>query len=188
MKYLHPILAAISCVVIGYTVDLSSWLEMKDGLLAFLGLISAALLQLIPVTTNFLTSEELTPAEAEELTRSLGRQQNFWVGMFAVNGLTVATIVVAAIVKTRLIWEIPGFGVLDMSPVFSGVIGGLLVFLGLRLVPVLGGVLSLQNLRSRLVIDAAKRRAADKAEKIQRDMAPPADLTPPDYGKIIRPH
>lgn len=188
MKYLHPVLAAISCVAIGYAVDLSSWLDMKDGLLAFLGLISAALLQLIPVTTNFLASEELTPAEAEELTRSLKRQQNFWVGMFAVNVSTVATIVVAAIVKARLIWEIPRVGLVDMSPVFSAIIGGLLVFLVLRLVSVLGGVLSLQNLRSRLVIDAAKRRAANKAEEIQREMTPPADITQSGYGQIIRPH
>lgn len=189
MKYSHPIIALSIGVASGYMVELSVWIGMRDGLIAFLGLLSAALLQLIPVTTNFLAGDELTPDEAERLSRALQRQQNFWVGMLAVNVITVVVLVLGTLLKNVLVVQIPRVGAIDLSVILSGLTGGLLAFVLLRLTSVLGGVLSLQRLRASLVMAAAKRRAARKAEEIQSQMSPLPDMVPADYGRIIsRPH
>ncbi|MGS1116856.1 hypothetical protein [Castellaniella sp. UC4442_H9] len=160
---------------------------MRDGLIAFLGLTSAALLQLIPVTTNFLSGDELTVVEADKLSSALQRQQNFWVGMLAVNVITVTVLVLATLLEKALVVQIPHLGEVDFSVVFSGLVGGLLAFILMRLISVLEGVLSLQRIRTSLVIDAAKRRAARKAEEIQRQLAAPVNIVPSDYGRVIRP-
>ncbi|KAA1283888.1 hypothetical protein [Alcaligenes faecalis] len=187
MKYAHPIIALLICVASGYAVDLSAWLGMRDGLIAFLGLISAALLQLIPVTTNFLAGDELTPDEAGKLSEALQRQQNFWVGMLAVNVLTVVTLVLSTLMQSVLIVHVERLGIINFSFVFSGLIGGLLAFVLLRLVSLLGGVLSLQRLRTSLVMAAANRRAAIKAEEIQRQLTPSPHMVPSEYGRVIQP-
>ncbi|WP_341667343.1 hypothetical protein [Alcaligenes sp. SDU_A2] len=187
MKYLHLFIVLSISVASGYLVDLSVWLGMRDGLIAFLGLISAALLQLIPVTTNFLSGDDLTPDEADRLSRALQRQQSFWVGMLAVNVLTVVALVLGTLLKNALVFQFPRVGTIDFSFVFSGLISGLLGFVLIRLISVLGGVLSLQRLRTALVMAAAKRRAAQKAEEIQKKMSPPADIVPTTYGQIIPP-
>lgn len=187
MRYSHLIIALMVCVASGYAVELGVWLEMRDGLIAFLGLISAALLQLIPVTTNFLVNDEITPEEAGRLSRALERQQNFWVGMLAVNVLTVVTLVLGTLFKNSLVVNFPRIGVVDLSFIVSGLIGALLAFVLMRLLSVLGGVLSLQKLRAALVMDASKRRAARRAEEFERKLSPPPDMTPSDYGRVISP-
>lgn len=186
MKYSHIYISLIAGAASGYAVDLSVWLLMRDGLIAFMGLISAALLQLIPVTTNFLANDELTPDEARSFSGALREQQNFWVGMLSVSVTTVIVLVLSTILNPAIA-NIPQVGDVDFSWVLSGLIGGLLSFVLALLVLALRGVLSLQRLRSVLVIAAADRRARESAEKTNNLMTPPKDIVPADYGKVIQP-
>lgn len=60
---------------------LAFWYDMKEGLIAFLGFLAASLVQVMPLTANFLQSDRLSPYEAERLTASLTKQQHYWIGL-----------------------------------------------------------------------------------------------------------
>lgn len=182
-----PLVAIAAGFAAGRWVGLSAWLSINDGLLAFFGLLAAALFQVIPITANFLQSDELTPEEARHLSSALERQQKFWIGMLGATVTAFALVVSASLAKNRMVWDVPVAGTTDFSPLASFLIGASLSFLLLRMVSVLNGVLSLQRLRSTLVVSAAKRRAAAKAEQIQQQLAPTGNIVPADYGSIQPP-
>ncbi|MNU43066.1 hypothetical protein D3C71_318420 [compost metagenome] len=171
----------------GRWVGLPAWLSINDGLLAFFGLLAAALFQVIPITANFLQADDLTPEEARRLCGALERQQKFWIGMLAATVLAFTTVVLASLAKDWLVVDLYKVGRVDLSPGASFLIGSSVCFLLLRMVSVLNGVLSLQRLRSALVLSAAKRRAAAKAEKIQQELSPARSIVPSDYGSIQAP-
>ncbi len=182
-----PLVSIVAGLAAGRWVGLPAWLSINDGLLAFFGLLAAALFQVIPITANFLQADDLTPEEARRLCGALERQQKFWIGMLASTVLAFTVVVLASLAKNRLIVDFYKVGQIDLSPGGSFLIGSSLCFLLLRMVSVLNGVLSLQRLRSALVLSAAKRRAAAKAEKIQQDMEPRRSIVPDDYGAIQTP-
>lgn len=68
MKWVGLLLPLLAAFAGWQWVPLVLWIDMNQGLLAFLGLIAAALVQVIPVTANFLQSDELTPEEARRLS------------------------------------------------------------------------------------------------------------------------
>lgn len=178
------LLAVVATIASGYWVDLSAWMKVNQGLIAFLGLISAAIFQVIPVTANFLQQDELTPMEAERLTQALNRQQSFWVGYLAIAMFAFVVLVTASVLQGHLTLLVPVLGPIDVSMVFSALIGGPLAFMVLRMPSLLGGVLGLQRLRSSLVVAAAKRRASEKAKLLQATLQPSADMVPEHYGAI----
>lgn len=182
-----PLVSVVAGLAAGRWVGLPAWLSINDGLLAFFGLLAAALFQVIPITANFLQADDLTPEEARRLCSALERQQKFWIGMLASTVLAFTVVVLASLAKNRLLVDVYKIGEIDLSPVASFLIGGSLCFLLLRMVSVLNGVLSLQRLRSALVLSAAKRRASAAAEKIQQEMLPSRSIVPADYGAIQAP-
>ena len=50
------------------------------------------------------------------------------------------------------------------------------------------GMLALHRLRAKLVINSAKRSAAEKVVAMQQEAELTAPLVPPDYGRIVHPH
>lgn len=182
-----PLVAIVAGLAAGRWIGLPAWLSINDGLLAFFGLLAAALFQVIPITANFLQADELTLEEARHLCTALERQQKFWIGMLGATVTTFAFVVAASLAKNRMVWDLPKVGATDFSPFASFLIGASLCFLLLRMISVLDGVLSLQRLRSALVLSAAKRRAVVKAEQVQQQHNLSGNIVPADYGSIQQP-
>lgn len=172
---------------------LELWGEMKEGLIAFLGFLAASLIQVMPVTANFLQSDNLTPSEAERLTASLTKQQHYWIGLLSATIIAMVLVIVGAAIEER-ISEIPPFFVhkyfLDISwsafVCFS--IASSVSFVLMKMLGLFQGVLALHRLRGELVINSAKRKAAEKIEVIQKEAQISVPLVPRDYGQIISPH
>jgi hypothetical protein len=180
-------------VAAAWGTPLALWYDMKEGLIAFLGFLAAALVQVMPITANFLQSDKLTPTEAEKLLASLTRQQHYWIGLLTATIVTLVVVIVGVALKGR---------VEDLQPLFEHRLfmdiswGAVVVFfvassLSFVLVKMLGlfdGLLSLHHLRGELVINSAKRDAAEKATKLQQSIDLNGQITPEGYGQIIRPH
>ncbi|WP_144022280.1 hypothetical protein [Caballeronia sordidicola] len=160
---------------------------MNQGLLAFLGLVAAALVQVIPVTANFLQSDDLTPEEAIRLSRGLRTQQRYWLGLLASVIFAFVIVVIASVLKERTVVTIWHERTVDISSAASLIICASITFVVVKLTGLFAGVISLQILREELVINSAKRRAADRAEVAQRAVDLPAVITPEGYGRIIQP-
>jgi len=182
------ILAGLAC----WQVPIGVWIDMNQGLLAFLGLLAAALIQVIPVTANFLQSDRLTPEEAVRLSGQLSRQQQYWFGLLISSIVTFVIVVVVSVLKDRTQWNFGRFGIYDVGPAFSGFVALFLSFVLLKMTAIVSGVMSLQNLRNELVLAAARRAAAEQMQVFQRAQeeatAASQSLVPPTYGSIIHPH
>jgi hypothetical protein len=183
------IIVPILCSVAGYfLVPIGLWIELNQGLLAFLGLLAAALVQVIPVTANFLQSDRLTPVEAERLSAQLSKQQRYWVGLLVSVVVTFVVVVVVSILKDRTQLPLGRFGTADIGPTFSAVVTFALTFVLIKMTAIVSGVMSLQHLRNELVLNGAKRAAAEQVQKAQAELQVPPNLVPSDYGRIIQPH
>ena len=172
---------------------LAFWYDIKEGLIAFLGFLAASLVQVMPVTANFLQSDRLTPSEAERLTASLTRQQHYWIGLLSATIAAMVIVIIGAALKDRMAKLAPVFvhsWCWDVS--WSGVvcffIVGSVTFVMIKMLGLFEGMLSLHRLRGELVMNSAKRDAAERIAAFQREaqVAPP--LVPPDYGQIVHPH
>jgi hypothetical protein len=140
----------------------------------------------IPVTTNFLQSDVLTPASARQISVQLRRQQFYWIGLLLTTMVTFLLIVVASVLKDRTNWGGEYFQ-FDVGPAFSSLIAFSLTFVFFKMGGIVSGVISLQKLRTSLVIDTANRMANKKAKEQQESVALPTDFLPTDYGGVVKP-
>jgi len=196
MKFMRP-LSVLVPVALGMAAaawtQLDLWYDMKEGLIAFLGLLAAALVQVMPVTANFLQSDRLNPSEALRLTASLTKQQQYWVGLLSATIVAMVVVIVGAALKSRVAGVPPLFQhrlFLDISwsAVVCFFIASTVSFVLMKMLGLFEGMLALHRLRVELVISAAQRQASEKAEMMQKEAEITTPLVPPDYGRIIHPH
>ncbi|MGI4717461.1 MAG: hypothetical protein ACRYGO_01450 [Janthinobacterium lividum] len=193
MRWVGVLLPLILAVAAFFQVPIKVWIDMNQGLLAFLGLLAAALVQVIPVTANFLQSDRLTPTEAVRLSKQLLKQQRYWVGLLVSTVIAFALIVIVSILENRTVWTFGRLGEHDVGSVFSAIVTFAMSFVLIKTTAIVGGVMSLQTLRNELVLDAARRAAAEEirqarlaheARESQQGIPP---IVPADYGSITRP-
>lgn len=180
-------------VAAAWGTPLALWYDMKEGLIAFLGFLAAALVQVMPITANFLQSDKLTPTEAEKLLASLTRQQHYWIGLLTATIVTLVVVIVGVALKDRveglqLLFEHRLFMDISWGAVVVFFVASSLSFVLVKMLGLFDGLLSLHHLRGELVINSAKRDAAEKATKLQQSIDLNGQITPEGYGQIIRPH
>ncbi|WP_220815662.1 hypothetical protein [Pseudomonas paralcaligenes] len=165
--------------------DLSLWYDMKEGLIAFLGFIAASLMQVMPITANFIQSDRLTPIEAGRLARSLTNQQHYWAGLLVATILALIFVIflsasTKSIIESQFSWYF-----LTAANISCFLIAAIISFVMLKMVGLLSGMLSLHNLRVELVLESANRAAKDRKEDIQSKAANVSPELPDGYGKVI---
>lgn len=180
-------------VAAAWGTPLALWYDMKEGLIAFLGFLAAALVQVMPITANFLQSDKLTPTEAEKLLASLTRQQHYWIGLLTATIVTLVVVIVGVALKDRVeglqpLFEHHLFMDISWGAVVVFFVASSLSFVLVKMLGLFDGLLSLHHLRGELVINSAKRDAAEKATKLQQSIDLNGQITPEGYGQIIRPH
>lgn len=169
---------------------LSFWFEMKEGLIAFLGFLAASLVQVMPITANFLQSDKLTVPEAESLTRSLTRQQHYWVGLLSATIVALVAVIVGSGLKSIVDVAGPSFRsdwfiVISWSSVVTFFIASSVSFVLVKMAGLFEGMLGLHRLRVELVINAAKREAAEKTAVAQREARLVPPQLPAEYGMVV---
>jgi len=182
-----PLLAGVAAAL---WTPFGLWIDMKEGLIAFLGFLAASLVQVMPITANFLQSDRLSPREAERLTASLTRQQRYWMGLLSATIFAMVIVIVSAALKDK------GSGVVFSTASITMTVGLFLTLLisasvSFVLVKMLGlfeGMMSLHHLRAELVLNAAKRQAAEEVAAFQRETVLDRPLVPENYGQILHPH
>lgn len=168
--------------------DLSTWVDMKEGLIAFLGFLAASLVQIMPITANFLQSDNLGLYDARRLTASLKKQQYYWIGLLAA---TIWTLIVL-IVSTVLVKKIQSVIIplwMEYSVSLSAIINFILVsslfFVLIKMLGLFRGVLSLHDLRTEIIIKNAQDREIQQ-KKLIGDVPSPVSL-PDGYGEFVEP-
>lgn len=167
---------------------LSLWYDMKEGLIAFLGFLAAALVQVMLLTANFLQSDKLTLPEAERLTASLTKQQRYWMGLLSATIVAMVIVIVGAALKEHVVGSTPLFWGVGLSSLVCFFIVTSVSFVLMKMLGLFEGMMSLHHLRGELVINTAKRNAAEKAAEFRKDAAVTTPLVPEGYGSIARPH
>lgn len=188
MKLLAGFVPLLLGVAAALWTPLQLWYDMKEGLIAFLGFLAAALVQVMPLTTNFLQSDRLTPIEAERLTASLTKQQRYWMGLLSATIAAMVIVIVGAALKERVVGSAPLFWRIDWSAVVCFFVVTSVSFVLMKMLGLFEGMMSLHHLRGELVLNAAKRNAAEKIAAFQKEAEVTCPLVPEDYGRIAHPH
>jgi hypothetical protein len=175
-----------SGVAAAYWTPLAFWFDMKEGLIAFLGFLCAALVQVMPITANFLQSDQLNPTEAERLTKSLTKQQHYWIALLSCSIFTMMIIIISSALKTRLDPLTDEWHGLTYSSIPCFLIASATCFVMMKMLGLFEGMLSLHHLRGELVINAAKRSATLKMKAVQA-AAKSSKPLPKGYGQILPP-
>jgi hypothetical protein len=193
MKLLAVLVPVLLGLAAALWTPLALWYDMKEGLIAFLGFLAASLMQVMPLTANFLQSDRLSPSEAERLTASLTKQQHYWIGLLSATIAAMVIVIVGSALKERVTNLAPAFEhrlfmEVGWSAVVCFFIASSVSFVLVKMLGLFEGMLSLHRLRVELVINSAKREAAYRAAAIQKEAEVSTPLVPPDYGKVVRPH
>lgn len=187
--FLPPVLLGM---IAALWTPLIFWYDMKEGLIAFLGFLAASLVQVMPLTANFLQSDSLTPSEANRLTASLTKQQHYWIGLLSATIVAMVIVIVGAALKDRVANLAPLFQYhqyeISWSSMICFFIASSVSFVLMKMLGLFNGMLALHHLRGELVINTAKRNAAEKISQIQREAQISTPLVPSDYGNVTRPH
>lgn len=166
------------------------WNDMKEGLIAFLGFLAASLVQVMPITANFLQSDRLTLVEAKRLTDSLTRQQHYWVGLLSATIAAMVIVIVSSALKNHApnVLFVTQIGAPTLGHICVFLIASSVSFVLIKMLGLFKGMMSLHHLRGELVINAAKRAEVEQAknEPLQKTVAGP--VVPHNYGQVIRPH
>lgn len=192
MKLLGVIAPLLLGLAAANGTSLSFWSDMKEGLIAFLGFLAAALVQVMPITANFLQSDKLTVNEAERLTKSLTRQQHYWMGLLWVTIGALVVVIVGSALKSVVADAKPLFmhrWFIDVSwsATVTFFIAASMSFVLVKMAGLFAGMLSLHHLRADLVVATAKREAAEKTARAQSEARLVPPHLPDDYGAVISP-
>ena len=188
MKLLAGFVPLLLGVAAALWTPLSLWYDMKEGLIAFLGFLAASLVQVMPLTTNFLQSDRLSPTEAVRLTASLTKQLRYWMGLLSATIAAMVIVIVSAALKDRFVGIAPLFWRIDWSAVVCFFIATSVSFVLMKMLGLFEGMMSLHRLRGELVLNAAKRDAVEKIAAIQKEAEVTSSLVPADYGRILHTH
>lgn len=188
LKFIAGFIPLLFGVAAALWTPLSLWYDMKEGLIAFLGFLAASLVQVMPVTANFLQSDRLTPSEAVRLTASLTKQQRYWMGLLSATIVALVIVIVGAALKDLVADRIPFFWRIDWAAVVCFFIATSVSFVLMKMLGLFEGLMSLHHLRGELVLNAAKRDAAEKIATIQTDNKLTNPIVPEDYGRVVHPH
>lgn len=192
LKLLGVIAPLLLGVAAANWTTLSFWSDTKEGLIAFLGFLAASLVQVMPITANFLQSDKLTVIEAERLTKSLTRQQHYWMGLLWVTMVALVVVIIGSSLESVVANAEPVFvhrWFIDVSwsAAVTFFITGSVCFVLVKMVGLFEGMLSLHQLRADLVVAAAKRAAAEKLALLHREARLVPPQLPDDYGAVISP-
>jgi hypothetical protein len=158
---------------------------MKEGLIAFLGFVAASLMQVMPITANFVQADKLNPLDAKRIVDSLTRQQHYWIGLLSATVAALLVVIISSALKSPL-EKIPDtWHGLNYSSICCFFIAAFFGFVLIKMVGLFEGMLSLHNLRAELVIEAANRSAAEKKAGIQSSAGPLKPMLPDGYGAIV---
>jgi hypothetical protein len=193
IKVIGVIVPTVLGLAAAQWTTLTFWFDMKEGLIAFLGFLAASLVQVMPMTANFLQADRLTPNEARRLNASLTNQQHYWIGLLSVTIFSMVLVIVGAALKGRVddvapIFRHSSFVEISWSAVVTFLIAASVSFVLVKMFGLFDGMMSLHKLRCELVLTAAKRGAAEKAEAIQQTVQIPDSIVPSDYGNVLRTH
>jgi hypothetical protein len=193
MKLLAVFVPPLLGVAAAVWTSLAFWYDMKEGLIAFMGFLAASLVQVMPITANFLQADRLTPAEASRLTTSLTKQQHYWIGMLFATIAAMVIVIVCAALNSRLanlppLFRHAMFLEISWSAVACFVVATSVSFVLMKMLGLFEGMLALHRLRVELVLNNAKRDAAEKIAALQQEAEINAPLVPHDYGRIVQSH
>lgn len=184
-KLASVIVPALVGAAAAFYTPLDLWLGMKEGLIAFLGLITASLMQVMPMTANFIQSDKLTPINARRLVDSLTKQQYYWMGLLAATISTLVIVIASAAISPYVLRSTQTWHGLTYGSAFSFLIASTLAFVLIKTAGLFEGMLSLHRLRGELVLAAAEKAASEKKDQIQGRAGTLTSTLPEGYGKIV---
>ncbi|WP_156939569.1 hypothetical protein [Desulfocurvus vexinensis] len=191
LKHIFQLVSAVAVGIAAHRwVNLSVWEGMANGLFAFLGLLVAALVQVIPITAGFTQPDFVSPAEAKKLGTALEIQQKLWLALLGIAFVSVLVLVLGVAVAPHDKEVLAADSLRSLSaPWLSGAIAFMVWYVAIRALSLIPGVLSLQRIRSRLNIEAAKHheRVRPQAFDNQNIIASARPIVPDGYGKMITP-
>jgi len=158
------------------------WEGLAEGLLILFGLLAAALVQIFPVTINFLQYDTLSSEDIDRFGQALEKQQRFWMSLLCLTFSAAFVLLLVMGFKNHHLVTIPWLGAYDLGPFLSGLSAFTATAVFFRAFGIVDGVLSLQRVRTKMLKEAARRAERDKRPV----PAVPKDIgyIPEGYGKV----
>jgi hypothetical protein len=163
--------------------------DVTTELIAFFAIQAAVILPAMILTAGILRGDGLTLVEVNAYHDALRRQMHFWVTLLALDFIAVAFLMVGKAIEWKIALPILYVATpLKLGDIFVGITVFVVALCVLRMIPFVGGVISLLEVNSNLVRMSIKERARQKrlAEALKIEETP--FRAPEDYGRIVGPH
>lgn len=202
MSTKHPIFAfwkvpAVvgAATIAGCFVPISKWTDVSQELAIFFGLMAAALPQAMALTAQVQGPPSIRENDARELADRLENQQLYWSSLLVLCGIAILFLVAAKmivgdpnfvdlVILPFSVLELKGISGPDvrLGPILSSVLSATITLLVIHMFRLGAGIISLQRLRSRSLIDGAR-----ESEKLKAPSEPAVPFRPdPGFGQVIK--
>jgi hypothetical protein len=171
-------------------MPLEVWDGIANGLLAFLGLLVAALVQVISITASFGHPQSLPSPKIKRLIVALELQQRLWLAMLCIAFFSAVLVVFGTAIAKHGQEVIQEHSIRrTLAPWASALIAFSLTFLVIRSVLIIPGILSLQKLKGQLDLETAKQRERffRPALSPECNMRNIPSVVPENFGKKVYP-
>lgn len=180
-------LAALSGVVAGFVMPANFYGEGAAEIVTVLGFLIAAFVPAMALSATAIRAGGFSVMRIRALGAAVDRQIKVFGGLFLYTLAACALTILGKLLK----WGLPVLPIkastysvsLDLSLVFPIVLTALFVFLGLRAVTFIGGILSILNLQTSIAEDEARARDRAKDQEAKDELD--AYELPASYGTRI---
>lgn len=180
-------LAALSGVGAGFVMPANFYGEGAAEIVTVLGFLIAAFVPAMALSATAIRAGGFSVMRIRALGAAVDRQIKVFGGLFLYALAACALTILGKLLR----WSLPVLPIeagtyslsLDLSPVFPIVLTALFVFLGLRAVTFIGGILSILNLQTSIAEDEARARDREQDQAAIDELD--AYELPASYGTRI---
>ncbi|WP_376958162.1 hypothetical protein ABNQ39_14150 [Azospirillum sp. A26] len=181
---LYLVITIGSAAILAAFVSVPDLKKVSTVIMALFGALTGFLVNLMMRTAQALEGQGLKASELIEISELLRVQQKGWRKLFYLYILVIISIL--SISLSPDIWEVTIRNVkINFSMVGPTIFGTILAVALLRSLSMLTGIEALQELRSSLLIGAAKRKEQEAREKALSEITYKPGPTNPSYGRTI---
>jgi hypothetical protein len=179
------LVTALVAVGGGRFVDLATLQKIAPVFIAFFGVLTGFLVNaMIRTATALEGAANLSPSDLREISIALKAQQAGWKKLFHLYLTIVVLVIIGSLGPSKYILQLWSRE-LDLSVIAVTIFFAILAIALIRTLTIVDGLDALQELRAKLLIDAAEKRERADRRRATAEIGFMPGATDPNFGRNV---
>lgn len=178
-------LAVAVSVTVGFALDYGLWKNISNELITFFGIQAAAVLPSMIFAAGLLRPVGEDLQELQKYKKALERQAKFWISLLALDFISVIVLILGKAIDWQIKFSVTVHKATIGFAEFANALTTFFIILTcLRMIPMIKGIVSLQQLNAKMVEDAMaleiKKKNKTQAKTSKKYTKPKS------FGRVVK--